>query len=66
MLVSPEQREPKSGDIVAALIDGETCLKRLANGDRPAHLRSESDNPAYQSIYPVHELVIQGVMVGKL
>ncbi len=66
VLVSPEQREPKSGDIVAALIDGETCLKRLANGDRPAHLRSESDNPAYQSIYPVCELVIQGVMVGKL
>ena len=66
MLVSPEQREPKSGDIVAALIDGETCLKRLANGDRPAHLRSESDNPAYRAIYPVHELVIQGVMVGKL
>ena len=66
VLVSPEQREPKSGDIVAALIDGETCLKRLANGDRPAHLRSESDNPAYRAIYPVHELVIQGVMVGKL
>lgn len=66
VLVSPEQREPKSGDIVAALIDGETCLKRLANGDRPAHLRSESDNPAYRAIYPVRELVIQGVMVGKL
>ena len=66
VLVSPEQREPKSGDIVAALIDGETCLKRLANGHRPAHLRSESDNPAYRAIYPLHELVIQGVMVGKL
>ena len=66
VLVSPEQRQPKNGDIVAALVDGETCLKRLANGDRPAHLRSESDNPAYRAIYPLHELVIQGVMVGKL
>ena len=66
ILISPEEREPKSGDIVAALIDGETCLKRLVNGDQPAYLKSESTNPAYGALRPVRELLIQGVVVGKL
>ena len=66
VLVSPEQREPRSGDIVAALIDGETTLKRLMNGDRPAHLVSESSNPAFGKIYPARELTIQGVCIGKI
>lgn len=66
VLVSPEQREPRSGDIVAALIDGETTLKRLVNGDRPAHLVSESSNSAFGKIYPRRDLLIQGVYVGKL
>ena len=66
VLLPPEQREPKHGDIVAALIDGDTCLKRLVNKTRRAHLRSESTNPAFKEIYPAHELVIQGVVLGKL
>ena len=66
VLLPPEQREPRHGDIVAALVDGETCLKRLVNKTRPAHLRSESSNPVYKEIYPAHDLVIQGVVVGKL
>ena len=68
VLLSPEQREPQPEDIVAALIDGETCLKRLKRRRRPAgaFLKSESTNPAHGEIYPAHELVIQGVFVGKL
>ncbi len=66
VLLPPEQREPRHGDIVAALVDGETCLKRLVHQGRPAHLRSESSNPIYKEIYPAHDLVIQGVLVGKL
>ena len=66
VLLPPEQREPRHGDIVAALVDGETCLKRLVNKTGPAHLRSESHNPAFREIYPAHDLVIQGVVVGKL
>ncbi len=66
VLLPPEQREPRHGDIVAALVDGETCLKRLVHKGRPAHLRSESSNPIYKEIYPAHDLVIQGVLVGKL
>ncbi len=68
VLLSPEQREPQPEDIVAALIDGETCLKRLKTRKRPAgaFLKSESTNPAHGEIHPAHELVIQGVFVGKL
>ncbi len=57
-------REPRSGDIVAALIDGESTLKRfLVQRDHP-FLRAE--NPAYPDLLPADELVIQGVMVGLL
>ena len=66
VLVSPEQRSPQPEDIVAALIDGETCLKRLKTRKRSAFLKSESTNPAHGEIHPTHDLVIQGVFVGKL
>ena len=66
VLLPPDQREPRHGDIVAALVDGETTLKRLVNKTRPAHLRSESHNPSFREIFPAHDLVIQGVVVGKL
>jgi repressor LexA len=58
------QREPRPRDIVAALIDGESTLKRfLVQRCRP-FLRAE--NPAYPDLLPASELVIQGVMVGLL
>jgi len=55
-----ETREPKDGDIVAALIDGETTLKRYIqkNGHLP-YLKAE--NPDYPELYPVDELIVQGV-----
>jgi repressor LexA len=57
-------REPKPRDIVAALIDGESTLKRfLVQRGRP-FLRAE--NPRYPDLLPATELVIQGVMVGLL
>lgn len=57
-------REPRPADIVAALIDGESTLKRyLVQRGRP-FLRAE--NPRYPDLLPVNELVIQGVMVGLL
>lgn len=57
-----EEREPRDRDIVAALIDGETTLKRYVVSGRRPYLKAE--NPAYPDILPAHELVIQGVMVG--
>ncbi len=57
-------RDPRPQDIVAALIDGESTLKRyLVQRGRP-FLRAE--NPRYPDLLPATELVIQGVMVGLL
>jgi repressor LexA len=57
-------REPRPQDIVAALIDGESTLKRfLLQRGRP-FLRAE--NPRYPDLLPATELIIQGVMVGLL
>ena len=55
-------REARPGDVVAALLDGETTLKRyVVCGGRP-FLKAE--NVAYPDLTPVRELEIQGVMVG--
>ena len=67
LLADPAARRPESGDIVAALVDGETCLKRFCQRKgRGTYLQSESDNPAFGKIYPARELVIQGVFVRKV
>ena len=59
-----EMREPRNGDVVAALIDGETTLKRyVVNRGRP-YLQAE--NEMYPDLIPLSELVIQGVMVALL
>ncbi len=55
-----EQSPPQDGDIVAALIDGETTLKRFINKPgRSPYLKAENRN--YPELHPVAELVIQGV-----
>lgn len=55
-----EQCPPQDGDIVAALIDGGTTLKRFINrGGRPPYLKAENRN--YPELHPVSELVVQGV-----
>jgi len=61
-IVILEIREPRSKDVVAALIDGETTLKRyLLKGTRP-FLKAE--NPAYPDLIPARELIVQGVVVA--
>ena len=59
-----ERREPKSRDIVAALIDGETTLKRYIVKNRSPFLQAE--NPKFPDLLPARELIIQGVMIGLL
>ncbi len=59
-----EFRDPQHGDIVAALIDGETTLKRFLVKNRRPYLKAE--NPKYPDLIPAQELVVQGVMVGLL
>lgn len=59
-----EFREPRKGDIVAALIDGETTLKRyLVEKGRP-FLRAENED--YPDLIPAQELIIQGVLIALL
>lgn len=56
------EREAKNRDIVAALIDGDSTLKRYVVQRGRPFLKAE--NPAYPSLIPAQELVIQGVMVA--
>ena len=57
-------REARPHDIVAALIDGESTLKRFLVQRGRAFLRAE--NPRYPDLLPANELIIQGVMIGLL
>ena len=59
-----EFREPRKNDVVAALIDGETTLKRYVMQRGKPYLQAE--NPDYPDLIPARELVIQGVMVALL
>jgi repressor LexA len=59
-----EFREPRKGDIVAALIDGETTLKRYLIDHGKPFLRAE--NADYPDLLPAQELIIQGVLVALL
>ena len=59
-----EIREPRPKDVVAALIDGETTLKRYVVRNGQPYLKAE--NPLYPDLIPVQELVIQGVMIALI
>lgn len=60
-IVIVEALQPRSGDIVAALIDGETTLKRFMQ--RPGHAPYlKAENPDYPDLYPANELIVQGVV----
>ena len=51
--------EPRNGQIVAALIDGESTLKTFVVKNGKPWLRAE--NPKYPNLIPAQELTIQGV-----
>ena len=56
--------EPRSGDVVAALIDGQVTLKTFVLQRGKPYLRAE--NPRYPSLIPREELQIQGVMMALI
>ncbi len=60
VIIEPRSN-PKNGDVVAALIDGETTLKTLVVRGSKTYLRAE--NPKYPNLIPADELVIQGVAI---
>ena len=55
---------PRNGDVVAALIDGESTLKTYVADKSKPYLRAE--NPRYPKLIPANELVIQGVMIALI
>ena len=59
-----EFREPRKGDLVAALIDGETTLKRYLIENGKPFLRAE--NSDFPDLIPAQELVIQGVLIALM
>lgn len=58
------RREPRSGDVIAALVDDtEVTLKRLVREADRTYLRAE--NPRYPDLHP-RKIESQGVMVGVI
>jgi repressor LexA len=55
---------PRTGDVVAALIDNESTLKTFVLNRGQPFLRAE--NPRYPDLIPAGELVIQGVMIALI
>jgi len=63
-LVVMEDKEVQNGDVVAALIDGETTLKRYVTDHGRPYLKAE--NPMFPDLIPARELLIYRVMVALL
>jgi repressor LexA len=57
-----EMKPPHDGAMVAALVDGESTLKRYFVRRGAPYLKAE--NPKYPDVIPARELVIQGVVVA--
>src|SRR6266705_3030441 len=64
IVILEDSKEVHNGDIVAALIDGETTLKRYVVEHGRPYLKAE--NPRYPKLIPTRELKIQGVMVSLI
>jgi len=61
MVIVEPRVEPKNGQVVAALSDGESTLNTLMARNGKPSLRAE--NPKYPNLIPAAELVVQGVVV---
>jgi repressor LexA len=62
LVILEDRKDVRNGDIVAALIDGETTLKRYVMEHGRPYLKAE--NPLYPDLIPARELRIQGVLVS--
>lgn len=64
IVILEDRKDVQNGDIVAALIDGETTLKRYVTERGRPYLKAE--NPRYPDLIPARELRVQGVMVSLI
>lgn len=63
-VVVDSKRASKEKDIVIALVDGGSTVKRLIYKNSKPYLRAE--NPEYSDIVPTDSLEIQGVVMGLI
>lgn len=64
LVVVERGRQPKSGDIVLAEVDGEWTMKYFRRRGQDVTL--EAANPAYPTIFPREELKIGGVITASV
>ncbi|MBN1495040.1 repressor LexA [Candidatus Peregrinibacteria bacterium] len=64
IVVVDSKKEPRSRDIVVALVDNMNTIKRYINEHGKAYLHAE--NASYSDIYPEEDLQIQGVVTALL
>lgn len=64
LVVVDSEKKAKSGDVVVALIDGANTLKRFIKEANNTYLKAE--NKKYNDIYPVSELLVQGVVTALI
>lgn len=57
--------EPRTGDIVVALVDNQNTVKRYMK-DSHGQIYLKAENPEYDNIHPEGELCVQGVVTGLL
>jgi repressor LexA len=62
VVIMEDRQTARDGDIVAALIDGETTLKRYVTERGRPYLKAE--NPKFPDLIPARELRIQAVMTS--
>lgn len=62
IVILEDRKDAQNGAIVAALIDGETTLKRYVMERGRPYLKAE--NPLFPDLVPARELRIQGVMIS--
>jgi repressor LexA len=64
IVVVCNELEPRSMDIVVALVDNQSTVKRYMVDHGTVYLHPENSN--YENIYPENDLCIQGVVTGLI
>ncbi len=64
IVVVCSELEPKAGDIVVALVDNQSTVKRYMTQAGKVYLKPE--NPEFENIYPQNDLCVQGVVTGLI
>lgn len=61
-VIASAKNQPKPRDIVVALVDGGSTVKRYMTDRGKIYLKPE--NSKYKNIYPESEMQVQGVVIG--